>query len=108
MPEPSQRLLVTTAKPQYRTRVQGSVNTLLEVVTKVLAPRTTNRRIHSTRQNSKPERLKTDERWHDPDKEHFVHQKPPYPDEEHFGSQNLIPKLLNQNKNTKTLRKDTA
>src|ERR1700678_3971132 len=33
MPEPSQRLLVTTAKPQYRTRVQGSVITLLEVVT---------------------------------------------------------------------------
>src|ERR1700678_1204344 len=33
-PEPSQRLLVTTAKPQYRTRVQGSVITLLEVVTR--------------------------------------------------------------------------
>src|ERR1700678_1775527 len=32
-PELSQRLLVTTAKPQYRTRVQGSVITLLEVVT---------------------------------------------------------------------------
>src|SRR5271155_5536506 len=57
MPEPSQRLLVTTVKPQYRMRVQGSVITLLEVVTKVLAPRTTNRRIHSTRQNLKPERL---------------------------------------------------
>ena len=37
-----------------------------------------------------------------------MHQKPPYPDEEHFGSQNLTPKLPNQNKNTKTLRKDPA
>src|ERR1700678_544577 len=36
MPEPSQRLLVTTAKPQYRTRVQGSVITLLEVVTETI------------------------------------------------------------------------
>src|SRR5271168_4569090 len=50
----------------------------------------------------------SNEQRHDPDKEHFVHQKPPYPDEEHFGSQNLIPKPLNQNKNNQTLRKDPA
>src|ERR1700678_3548708 len=50
----------------------------------------------------------SNERRHDPDKEHFVHQKPPYPDEEHFGSQNLTLKLPNQNKNTKMLRKDPA
>src|ERR1700678_3486737 len=48
------------------------------------------------------------EQQHDPDKEHFVHQKPPYLDEEHFGSQTLTPKLPNQNQNTKTLRKDPA
>src|ERR1700678_3126897 len=48
------------------------------------------------------------ERRHDPYKEHFVHQKPPYLDEEHFGSQTLTLKLPNQNKNTKMLRKDPA
>src|ERR1700678_4001356 len=48
------------------------------------------------------------ERRHDPDKEHFVHQKPPYLDKEHFSSQILTPKPLNQNRNTKTLRKDPA
>src|SRR5271168_5447562 len=50
----------------------------------------------------------SNEQRHDPDKEHFVHQKPPYLDQEHFGSQTLTPKLLNQNQNTKTLRKDPA
>src|SRR5271168_5498832 len=50
----------------------------------------------------------SNEQRHDPDKEHFVHQKPPYLDKEHFGSQTLTPKLLNQNRNTKTLRKDPA
>src|SRR5271168_4809569 len=48
------------------------------------------------------------EQQHDPDKEHLVHQKPPYLNKEHFGSQTLTPKLPNQNQNTKTLRKDPA
>src|ERR1700678_4616558 len=48
------------------------------------------------------------EQRHDPDKEHFVHQKPPYLDKEHLGSQTLTLKLPNQNRNTKTLRKDPA
>jgi hypothetical protein len=47
-------------------------------------------------------------RRHDPDKEHFMHQKPQNLDEEHFGSQTLTLKLPNQNKNTKMLRKDPA
>ena len=45
---------------------------------------------------------------HDPDKEHFMHQKPQNLDEEHFGSQTLTPKLPNQNRNTKTLRKESG
>src|ERR1700678_2014992 len=47
-PEPSPGLLVTTAKPQYRTQVQGSVITLLEVVTKVLATQNNEPLYHST------------------------------------------------------------
>src|SRR5271168_1487370 len=103
MPEPSQRLLATTAKPQYQTRVQGSVITLLEVVTKVLATQYDEPLYHNTRQTRNP-----NERRHDPDKGRTVHQKLPYLDEEHFGSQTLIPKPPNQNRNTKTLRKDPA
>src|SRR5271168_349767 len=57
MPEPSQRLLVTTAKPQYRTRVQGSVITLLEVVTKVLAPERRTAVFTALVKYLKPERL---------------------------------------------------
>src|SRR5271168_1221995 len=52
--------------------------------------------------------LNLNERRHDPDKEHFVHQKPQNLNEKHFGCQTLTPKLLNQNRNTKTLRKDPA
>src|ERR1700678_586254 len=52
--------------------------------------------------------LNPNKRRHDPDREQFVHLKPPNLDEEHFGSQTLTPKLPNQNKNTKTLRKDPA
>src|SRR5271168_2100988 len=47
-------------------------------------------------------------RRRNPVKGHFAHQKPPYPNKEHFGSQTLTPKLPNQNQNTKTLRKDPA
>src|ERR1700678_4343946 len=102
-----------SAKPQYRTRVQGSVITLLEVITKVLAPNTTNRCITTlvkletrTSCGNPLQRQKeldlvdlvskaSNERRHDPDKEHFMHQKPPYLDKEHFGSQTLTPKLPN-------------